>query len=310
MKKIFTILFITLIFLNPISAYANNAETLKAIETNIFGYDYSNEADSKRIERIETHLYGAKKSGNIKQRLENIQNDSGFTIVEKQPEKVQITPNQVGQPTQNGQTVVSERQQQLQEEQRKRNQALASLKEDSSVEYPMVDKLEKEIFSTTYKNDSIYTRLDRLEQQVFNKVSNQDLNTRVDRLAAVVRPKNVKYNNNYQYSSQDMDNYYSNSGLEPINDQSMPFQLAALEQDLLRNEFMNENNSNRLSRLEQKLFKRTFATDSDITRLQRIMVAYDAKKNSSRYDNNRSMQNMATASQIGGLLLMILAILL
>ena len=107
-----------------------------------------------------------------------------------------------------------------------------------------------------------------------------------------------------------MDNYYANSGLEPINNQSIPFQLSALEQDILRNDYANDNISSRLTRLEQKLFKRTFTSDNDITRLQRIMVAYDAKRNSSRYDNNRAMQNMATASQIGGLLLMILAILL
>ena len=73
---------------------------------------------------------------------------------------------------------------------------------------------------------------------------------------------------------------------------------------------MNDNNANRLNRLEQKLFNRSFPNDADITRLQRIMVAYDAKKNSYKYENNRKMQNMATVSQIGGILLMILAILL
>ena len=98
--------------------------------------------------------------------------------------------------------------------------------------------------------------------------------------------------------------------METIDDQTMPFQLAVLEQELLRGNYTNDNISNRLSRLEQKLFKRTFTTDSDINRLQRIMVAYEAKKDSYKYENNRKMQNVATMSQIGGILLMILAILL
>ena len=172
--------------------------------------------------------------------------------------------------------------------------------------------MEEEIFNTTYKNENIYSRLNRLEEKVFNKTSSEDLNSRVDKLASVIRPKTKKMSNQYayDYSSDDLNNYYNNNGFEPVNDQSMPFQLAALEEDLLRNAYNNDNTSNRLSRLEQKLFNRTFVSDSDVTRLQRIMVAYDAKKNSYKYENNRKMQNMATMSQIGGILLMILAILL
>ena len=83
-----------------------------------------------------------------------------------------------------------------------------------------------------------------------------------------------------------------------------------MEQDLLRNNYDNDNISNRLNRLEYKLFNRNFSSDTDITRLQRIMVAYEAKQNSYKYENNRKMQNMATASQIGGILLMILAMIL
>ncbi len=305
MKKTIILILTILIINTPLITFAGITEDITSIETNIFGYDYSNESDSKRIERIEKHLYGAKKSGSIKQRLENIQNDAGYTVVEKKPiDKVEITTQQM----QNQQL---QQRQAMQQPPQQQKPDLTALKEDASVEYPMVDKLEQEIFSTTYKKDNIYQRLDRLEQKVFNKVSNQDLNTRVDRLASVVRPKRTKTQDSFnRYSDKDMDNYYANSGLEPINDQSIPFQLAALEQDILKNDYMNDNISSRLTRLEQKMFKRTFLTDSDVTRLQRIMVAYDAKKNSSMYDNNRAMQNMATASQIGGILLMILAILL
>lgn len=293
MKKYLLILLLLLSINVSVEAQMTTQETISAIENTVFGYDYSNESESKRIERIEEHLYGQKKTGNIAKRIENIQNDSGITIKKEKPVAENKNDNYLSQ-------------------QAKRDSELAALKEDSTVEYPMVDKMEEELFNTTYKKENIYSRLNRLEERVFNKTSNEDLNARVDKLASVLRPKTQKMakQNDYSYSMKDMDSYYNNSGLEPVDNQTIPFQLAAIEEDLLRNAYMNENISNRLSRLEQKLFNRTFVADNDVTRLQRIMVAYDAKKNSYKYENNRKMQNMATASQIGGILLMILAMLL
>lgn len=289
MKKYIIILLLLFLINTESIAEMSIHEKITAIENTIFGYDYKDESDEKRVERIEKNLYGQKKTGDILKRVDNIQNDTGLTIKKERPLYSSNSSSQS-----------------------KDNLKLPELKEDSSVEYPIVDKMEEEIFNTTYKNENIYSRLNRLEEKVFNKTSSEDLNSRVDKLASVIRPKTKKMSNQYayDYSSDDLNNYYNNNGFEPVNDQSMPFQLAALEEDLLRNAYNNDNTSNRLSRLEQKLFNRTFVSDSDVTRLQRIMVAYDAKKNSYKYENNRKMQNMATMSQIGGILLMILAILL
>ena len=292
MKRLAIILLI--IFIQNLTVFASNP-MLSEIETNIFGYEYKNDKDSKRIERIESYLYGEKKTGNINKRIENIKVDIGYI---SEQEKLA-----------NEQKLQLEKEKILQE---KKKKEMLALKESASVEYPMVDKIEEELFKTTYKSENIYNRLDRLEKQVFNKTSNESLNERVDKLASVVVPqKNKKHrNDNYQYSANDMDSYYRNSGLSPVDNQSLPFQLAVLEQDLLRNNYDTDNISNRLSRLEHKLFNRTFSSDTDITRVQRIMVAYEAKQNSHKYENNRKMQNMATASQIGGILLMILAMIL
>ena len=289
MKKYIIILLLLFSINTESIAEMSIHEKITVIENTIFGYDYKDESDEKRVERIEKNLYGQKKTGDIINRVDSIQNDTGLTIKKEKP---LYSSNSSFQS--------------------KENLKLPELKEDSTVEYPIVDKMEEEIFNTTYKNENIYSRLNRLEEKVFNKTSSEDLNSRVDKLASVIRPKTKKMSNQYayDYSSDDLNNYYNNNGFEPVNDQSMPFQLAALEEDLLRNAYNNDNTSNRLSRLEQKLFNRTFVSDSDVTRLQRIMVAYDAKKNSYKYENNRKMQNMATMSQIGGILLMILAILL
>ena len=291
MKKYIIIILLLFTINIDVNAQISIQDNITAIENTLFGYDYHGETDEKRVERIEKNIYGQKKSGDLAKRVENIKNDSGLTF-SKQPS---IENNS------SSKTLT------------RKDDDIPELKEDATVEYLIVDKMEEEIFKTTYKNENIYSRLNRLEKSVFNKTSDEDLNSRVDKLASVIRPKKARkmyQQNNYGYSSDDLDAYYNNNGFEPVNDQSIPFQLSALEEDLLRNSYNNDNTSNRLSRLEQKLFNRTFVSDSDVTRLQRIMVAYDAKKNSYKYENNRKMQNMATMSQIGGILLMILAILL
>ncbi len=283
MKKKLILFFILFIqFTVALAATSSVSE----IENTLFGYNYTNESEVRRVERLEAYLYGSKKSGNIQKRIENIKNDIGYVNSEQKSQKTQS----------NMQSDIK--------------QDLLNLKEDSSVEYPIVDRIENELFKTTYKTENIYKRLDRLEQQVFQKTSSEPLTNRVDKLSNVVLPKKKIQRGEQNYSQQELDNYYRTNGLEPIDDKALPFQLAVLEQDLLKNNYDGENITSRLNRLEQKLFNRTFSADSDVNRMQRIMVAYDAKQKSYKYENNRKMQNMATASQIGGILLMILAMIL
>ncbi len=292
MNKYFLTLF--LIFTLCMNAFAaiNTKEALSMIENNIFGYEYKNESDEKRIERIETNIYGEKKSGGIQKRLEAIQADSGIMFEEPKPVANNVSSDKKRQ-------------------QDKKNNELKNMKEDSSVDYPIVDLMEEEIFHTSYKQENIYDRLSRLEKSVFNNTSDEDLNTRVDKLAGVIKPSKVKapvFEQNY--TEKQLDDYYNANGFETVNNKTLPFQLSALEEDLLRKSYSEENNARRLSRLEQKLFNRTFPNDADTSRMQRIKVAYEAKQNSYRYESNRRMQNVATATQFGSILLMILAMLL
>lgn len=278
MKK--TIIAILILIIQTSFAFATTT-TIEAIENNLFGYDYNGETDTKRIERIENYLYGKKQTGTIEKRIKKIKNDTGVSVNK--------TVNKKENSTQNNAPI---------------------LKEDSTVEYPIVDKMEKELFNQCYKTENIYKRLDRLEQKVYNKTFSEDLNTRVDKLEKIILPKKMITRDTDNYTNQEIDNYYRTNGLEAIDNQSFPFRLAVLEQDLLNNTYENENTAMRLNRLEEKLFKKTFTNDSDISRLQRLIVANDAKQKSYKYENNRKMQNMATASQIGGILLMILAMIL
>ena len=287
-KNIITVL---LFFIIGISAYAVNIkDTLSSIENGVFGYDYKNESDTRRVERLEEYMYGVKKSGTIQSRVDSLQNDSGIIAEDKKQKRVL-------------QAKKEENKEVLLEPETKRK----VLKEDETVEYTIVDKMEKELFSRTFKEESIYNRLNRLEMTVFQKTSKEDLNSRVDNLAAVLHPSGKRSG---VYSTQAMDKMLGDKGVQPIDRNTLPFQLSALEHDIFRHDYNGDNNSSRLSRLEQKMFNRTFPNDADTQRFQRLLAACEAKKDSYKYENNKKMQNMATISQIGGILLMILAILL
>ena len=66
----------------------------------------------------------------------------------------------------------------------------------------------------------------------------------------------------------------------------------------------------RLSRIESSVFGTVFANDSESERISRISSAINAQKSAKRYDSNKFGQNMATAFQIGTLILMVLACIL
>lgn len=285
MKKILFVLLI--MFVGAISAFAVTlSEKIGNIENNLFGYEYGNESDQKRIERIEEHLYGNIKNGKLEKRVENVQNNIGL-----------LSPEETLKQAKNTQKNLPEN-----------NVSAQTEKENSTVEYTIVDKMEKELFGTAYKSEDIYNRLNRLEMQVFNKTSNAPLNDRTDKLANVVLPLGNHPKDNYGTSMNG--NYSQTHSFEGVDDNTMSFHLAVIEQDLLKISYDNDNIANRLTRLENILFKKSYQTDNDINRMQRIIVAYEAKQKSYKYENNRKMQNMATMSQLGGFLLMLLAILL
>ena len=117
-----------------------------------------------------------------------------------------------------------------------------------------------------------------------------------------------------------LDKDYSLSGYEPPefdydaynarNKKPVKVNLASVEKSILQQSFNNDDINNRLSRLESTMFGTTFDSDTQEDRLRRISSAYKAQKTASRYDSNKFSQNMATAMQIGTILLMILACVL
>ena len=79
---------------------------------------------------------------------------------------------------------------------------------------------------------------------------------------------------------------------------------------VLETKFENESTASRLSRIESSVFGTNFSNDSESERIARISSAINAQKSARRYDSNKFGQNMATAMQIGTIILMVLACIL
>lgn len=312
--------FIMLIFIafcmfwgNYCQAQSQFSPVLTKMENSLFGIDYGTQTDKARLQRIEETVYGSASNNSVSERVTKLSKDLSVDVI--------------GQKIKPKKDTFAEDNDSIKEN---------IPKADSSVNYPIVNELEKNVFNKEFKNIEINQRLANLEKNVFKKTYDDDLNSRVDRLKSAVMPKS--FANNYSeddassYSSDEMpskaqellDNpqlannnlntpdYNSNNSVQDDfqGDSNIVIPLANLEKMVLKKSFPNDNTSNRLSRLELNVFHTAFADDDEQTRMDRIASAYQAKKTSKKYDNNKFAQHAATAMQIGAILLLVLAAVL
>lgn len=310
MQKIIVSICAVFIMAGICNAASSSALMLSNIEKQIFGYEYTSEADTVRITRIEKQLYGKTSSNPTMTRIAKVYSDLGIT---------DNKPQSVAQNTNNNTAKKSTK-----------NQPQMLAKESPEVEYPIVNEIEESVFGKNYNGENIYSRLDRIENKVYQKTSDADLNTRVNKLRISVLddiaksklskkdPEFEEYKDSYdQYDAvaQPPSLYDNNAGYNyasprTSNKSYQDTELSAIEKVVLNRSYPNEDVDARLSRLEIKIFKRNFQTESSSTRLDRISAAATAKQTSKMYDNNKLMKNLATGMQVGGFLLMILAMIL
>lgn len=316
MKYTIIVLSLILLTINCKACFAQSqfSATLSLMEKSIFGIDYSNQDDGARLTRLEKNIYGQASSSAIKTRVNKLSKDINADLISKQVKPKVDT---------------------FEEDEESIKESIP--KEDSSVNYPIVDKLEKEAFNKNFKGIDIQKRLSNLEEKVFRKAYDQDsLNSRVERLRVALIPESKRhkeidtYNDEYlqndemtpddiiakslpnggtYYSQKD---YNSNNSVSDDYDGTSDIQvpLTAIEKTLLKKTFPNDTVPNRLSRLEAKMFKNSFAQDDEQTRLDRVASAYQAKKSAKKYDSNKFSQHMSTAMQIGAMVLMVLVAIL
>lgn len=304
MKKILlTLIFMNLLFA-PCTFAASNTEILNKIENSLFGFEYNNEDEASRVNRIEENVYGTVSNGDLNKRIAKLNKDLGAELYGQEIEPCEDT---------------------LAREQEEK-EVLSS--EDPNIDYPVINELEKSVFNKEFKNMKVKDRLAQLEKKVFTKdYAADDLSTRVDRLREQVRPQGLEqqlanavdtYHTEGYYpppidydgmtiggtsSSYDSDSYSFPMAGRKVN-------LSTVENALYHQNFKNESMSNRLARVEQSMFGESFEDQDEKTRIGRISSAFNAQKSASKYDSNRFAQNMSTAMQIGTMILMILACIL
>lgn len=279
------------------------------MENSLFGIDYKTQNDAMRLKRLEEQVYGQSSSQPISKRVEKLKQD--------------LSADLIGQEIKPKSDTFADESDRIKED---------IPKEDSSVNYPIVNKLENQVYKKEFKKLDINKRLANLEQKTFNKVYNDDLNTRVERLKSKLLPESAlpedytaesfdpdnifddnfppkqsiapRERNNFDYNSKKsvLDEYDANTDI------SVP--LAAMERSLYQKAYADDTVSHRLGRIETQMFNSSFTQDDPQTRMERITSAKRAQKSSSKYDNNKHSQHMSAAMQIGAILLLVLAAVL
>ena len=188
MNKIFLslmlIISMNLIFA-PEGFALSNTEILNKIENSLFGFEYNNEDESTRVNRIEENVYGTSSEGNLQQRIAKLNKDLGAELYGQEIEPCEDTLAK-------------------EEEQR---EVLSS--QDPNIDYPVINELEKSVFNQEYKNLGVKDRLAQLENKVFSQsYTNDDLSTRVDRLREQVRPQTLEQNLANAAGDYNLSGYY------------------------------------------------------------------------------------------------------
>ena len=311
MKKIILIISF-LLTINIGFAASANSSFLDNIENSLYGFTYTTADDASRLSRIEESVYGQSKTNkSISERMASLKKDMAADLIGQE-----ITPKE--------DTFADE--QDSYKEERLAEEKLPPA--GANVDYPSINELEKQVFKKEFKTKDLNSRLASLEKQALGQTfDNEPFANRVDRLQAKIKPKSFM-NNNIAQSSND---YYNENAI-PLEknyrldeyqcaefdydsyNASTPnpskVNLASVEKSIFKRTFNQEPIENRISRLESTMFGTTFNSDSKQTRINRISSAYKATKTAGKYDSNKFSQNMATAMQIGTILLMILACVL
>ena len=319
-KLIITVCIFSLLGLNAQAGADTYTSTIEKLENSLYGFTYNGDSENERLERLENSVYGAPSSGNIASRVAKLKQDMSTDMIGQEIEPVEDTFADP-QDTYIEETPVAA----------------------SNISYPAIDELEEMVFDKSFQGEDIKKRLSNLEKKTFGKEFNDDLATRTDRLKAEIKPKSLIDNRVAQSSNDFYDDFippattdynlqgynpmgnfdydrfnnrqqlladqYQNSYTPPVSSDKK-YNLNSLEKGILSQNFKNDSTQNRLSRLESAMFGTIFAGDSEEMRLKRLSSAYNAQKTAGKYDNNKFTQNMATAMQIGTIILMMLACIL
>lgn len=296
MKKFFIFGLFLLFSVFFAAVNAKTADVLSKMENSVFGTNYPNQKTETRLTRLEKIVYGKQIKGKNQARLAKLSKDMNADLIGQECINSEETKYDDG-----------------------------DFVADSSVDYPVIDSIEKNLNIKQTSGKTLHSRLVTIEKKLFNNVyDTDDFYTRVERIK-----RNVYKNNDViaQDSYDDIcfdDDYvdygYADDGndtewnLDKILNRSgkrnMSNKLAKLEKKVFDMTYANQNTDDRLTRLEREIFKTEFYEDNETDRLSRLEGAVKGQKTAGKYDSNKFQQHLNTAMQIGAMILMVLACIL
>ena len=297
MKKLTIYILIILIILTltiicPNKSYCanktQNAEISK-IENDIFGFEYSKDDIKKRVERLEKNIYGKTSSGDLLQRLKKLASDVNADLIGLEIEPVEDTFAE--------------------------KETIA----DNTVDYPIVNEIEKKLFNKTYKERDFHTRIVTIERKLFGKIYDvEDYSTRMDRIKSKVMPETIVQSqqndiygrDEYTLTQSDLSGLNSSrySGMFGQKNYTRPYANYGNYGNAITQSPPNMNEE--LAQLEYDTFGTEFTNEDTKTRIKRLNSVNKAKKSAPKYDSQKFQQRMSTAMEIGAMILMILAMVL
>ena len=196
---------------------------------------------------------------------------------------------------------------------------------DNSVNYPIVDEIEKKLFNQMYKNRDFHTRIVTIERKLFGKIYDvDDYVTRLDRIKAEVMPERLAEEKvfgegrGYDYSSGSLSSAdiggtsFSRYSTMPYGQENYtrPYANYGDFGGSSTGFASNENFENELAKLEYETFGTEFSNENPQKRMKRLESVHKAQKSSHKYDSQQFNNRMSTFMEIGSILLMILAMVL
>lgn len=303
MRRLIVIVLLLLCFVLNASAMEKSIDTISKLENSVIGTTYPNQKLEARLSRLEEQVYGSVKRGKSQERLKRLAKDLNADMIGQE-----ITPCEDTLGVQDEYTA------------------------DSSVDYPIINEVEKSLNINSKSEQSLHSRLVAIEKQLFKKVyDTDDFYTRVERIKGEVSKTNPSLlAQNYEDDEEDLtipeynsfDPWGSWSKSRQYRDAEDDYEVVSrpsaldssriskLERKLFRKTFSDENNNDRLARLENSVFNTDFYDDDDVERLDRLEGAVKGNKTAGSYDNNKFQQRLNTALQIGAMILMVLACIL
>lgn len=260
-------------------------QQLKQMEEQLFARTYPQESTQVRLDRLEQTVFGTPKTQESPtQRVQRLSqffknpHQSPITTVAPQPTLPPLSPEIV----QRGNNVP---------------QQPPTVSGDES-RYPAVVAMEQKVFQRIFEQDSIETRLSRLEQRVLGQPQNGSLQERTDQLRLMVLGDTGTGDPAGSMSHSNPGNADGIALPDPNAISADLLQaLPPVEKRILRQTFPQDSVESRISRLETKLFNATAPEMSLEDRFYRIVSVANAKRSGRQ---EQAYYNYPNGAQPGG----------